>query len=165
MKPPQEELDESGEEQHKYYLVYVSNGREVRALCTHAVWKKALGPAPQPGRKLPGYDNKIHHHFFIVSDPKQNDLIVDVDLLPENKYQRGAVPSEQEGLHTMEILINSTSGQIEIVTIPPKVLDSKVMAIMNAIDALEIIEPGQEIAGCEVVAVAGNRIQLEISQV
>lgn len=163
MKPAQEELDQTGNEQHKYFLVFVANGKETRAACTHAIWKKARGPKPQPGRKLPGYDNKVHHHFYIVSDPKTG-LVVDVDVLPENKYQRGAAPEEQEELHTMDLLINPASGQIEITTLPPKVLDTRIKSLMDAIDKLEVIEPGQEIEGCEVISVAGNRIQLDIPQ-
>jgi hypothetical protein len=163
MKPPQEVEDETGGDQHKFYLVYVANGKEVRGLCTQPIWKKVLGPKAQPGRKLPGYDNKIHHDFFVISDPKTG-LILDVDLVPKNLYARGAVPENLEGEHSMELLINPGSGQIEITKLPPKVLDAKIREILDTIDKLELIEPGQEIAGCEVVSVAGNRIQLDIPQ-
>ena len=163
MKPAQEELDLTGGEDHKYFVVYVAGGKETRAACSQQLWKKVLGPKAQPGRKLPGYDNKVHHNFYIITDPKTGN-VVDVDLLPENKYQRGAVPEVQEELHTMDILINPSSGQIEIAVLPPKVLDTKIRSIMDAIDKLDKIEPGQEIDGCEVIAVAGNRIQLDIPQ-
>ena len=163
MKPAQEELDETGGENHKYFVVYVAGGKETRALCTQPIWKKVRGPKPQPGRKLPGYDNKGNHDFFIISDPKTG-IVQDVDLLPKNKFQRGLVPEDQEGLHTMDLTIIPASGQIEITVLPPKVLDAKIRSIMDAIDKLDKIEPGQEIDGCEVVSVAGNRLQLDIPQ-
>ena len=111
LKPPQEVIDESGDENHKYFLVYVTNGREVRAQCTFDTWKKVLGPKAKPGRKVPGLDNKIHHDFYIIIDVKTN-MITDVDMLPKNKYARGMAPESMEGDHTLSIKINQKRGKI-----------------------------------------------------
>jgi hypothetical protein len=163
LKPPQEEIDESGAEDHKYFLVYVANGQEVRARCTHDVWKRALGPKSVPGRKVPGWDNKIHNDFYIIIDTKTK-MITDVDMLPKNRYERGMVPEDQEGKHTLEIKINQKTGGMEILSIPPKLRSQRILAILNEIDKLTVIEPGAEISGCEATSVGGNIVVLEVPQ-
>jgi hypothetical protein len=175
LKPPQEIVDETGGEDHKFFVVYVTDGIEHRVPCSHECWKKVKGPKPAPGRKVPGMDHKIHYDFDIVFDPTQKttytdvkgvtietQLVVDVDMIPKNKYERGLVPENLEDLQEMTLRINQKTGGIEIIQIPPKVRDLRIAAIMLAIDKLETIETGQEIAGCEVTGVSGNQVVINV---
>ena len=158
LKPPEQILDESGAEQHKFIAVYVSGGREFRESCTQAVWKKILGPAAAPGRKVPGLDNKVYCEFFIVKD---KGMVIGVDIMPENRYERGNVPEEIKDQKEVRIRFTPKTGEVEVTQIPPKFRTTRLHALLSAIDVLETIAPGDEIAGCEVTQVAGNQVVLE----
>lgn len=162
LKPPQEVIDETGGEDHKFSLIYVANGQEIQTPCTKEVWKKVKGPNPVPGRKVPGLDHKIHHNFDIVlSGTGRDERVVDVDLIPKNKYERGLIPEGMEDVFDLVLKVNQSNGSVEVMQIPPKVRDNRVSAVLNALDRLDQVEVGMEIAGCEVTAVSGNVLTLD----
>jgi hypothetical protein len=160
LKPPQEEIDESGGENHKFYIVFVSDGVEHKKETTKDVWRRARGPLPVPGRKVPGYDHKINHDFDILL---QEGKVVGIDLIPKNKYVRGLVPEHLEDVSELHVRVDQRTGFLEVVQIPPKVRDNRVSAILSAIDAVSVIAPGDILAGSEVTQVAGNLVVIDLA--
>ena len=161
LKPPVCKEDKSGGENHQFFAVYVSDGVEHKEPCTQRIWRMILGPKSRPGSKVPGLDNRTDEVFFLIKDRKTG-VITGLDRVPENKYAKGMVPEKFEGLETMEIQVNVTTGEYLVKQIPPKTRDSRIRHILDALDKKTTVVPGEEIEGCEVVMASGNLISISI---
>ena len=170
IKPPAYELDKTGGEDHTYKCVYVTNqGKQITHKCNHAVWKRCEGRNVQ-GRARDGLADKLNCQFLIWIDPNKNEhasteaqkgLVVDIDVLPENYYQRRQVmPSDVADRETIDIKVGP-SGYIEILALPPGVTRQMVERMIRELNKLDTLVPGQLIqGGYEVETVAGSTVSL-----
>ena len=162
LKPAQEKIDESGDEKHEFFVVAVSNGVEKHHPSTRQAWLKSLGPKQKVGRPLRGLDNRIDADFYIIID-KESKLVVDIDVMPRQRYALGMVPEALQGVSEMIIKINQSTGGLEVLQMPPKIRDNKILTILDAIDKMDVISSGDSLAGYEVTSVGGDKVTIEIS--
>lgn len=161
LKPPSEIIDESGDEKHQYFINYVADGVEYKKETDHAVWKRVIGPRSTPGRRVPGMDNLIHDDFYIIM---KKDRVVGIDVLPKNRFEKGMVPEDMKEIEHLTIQVDLRTGDFTIKKLPPKVQSRRIRSILDALDKVEVVEPGQLFAECEVVTASGNIIVLDVTQ-
>lgn len=160
MKPPIVVPDATGGEAHKYMCRYVSNDfREVKHECTLRVWQRCEGKV-QPGRTRDGLDSKLHNEFRLVENAQ--GVIEAIDIIPKSYFARKAVlPDTLEGVQDILIRVTAHTGELEVVQVPAGVTKNTIIKLLDTLDSVSSIQPGDEISGgFEVTSVSGNMVSL-----
>jgi len=159
MKPAQIVIDDSGNDKHEYYCVYVSSGKQIKEPCTQDVYRRIRGPEPRKGRPHRGLDMQVGLEYLVAHDSK--GTVVGLDIFPVQKYEHGMIPEELRGLELIEAVVNQTTGEVRVTAIPPKVSENTVIRIINGIDKLSEIHPHDMIDGkYEIMSVSGSTLQI-----
>ena len=165
LKPPAITTDPDTEKP-SLWLVYVdaTSFREVHMPCTQECWAKVEGGPPIKGEPHPGLDMRTNLKFVVITTA-DGKLATDVDVLPDNQYERGMVPEELKDKTVLEIEVDQKSGGLKVLTIPPKTSNVLVDGILKHLDTLTEISAGDILAGGHRVdSVAGNRLQIKVNK-
>jgi hypothetical protein len=158
MKPAEAKLSET-DDNHEFFCVYVSNGKEIKRPCSHDIYKRVMGPTPKKGQPSKWLDMQVGL-AFIIHHNKENQ-VVGIDVMPDNRFDHGMVPANQEGIDYVEVVVNQLTGELRVTAIPPKVSEKTVEAILAGIDEVEEIHPHDHILSkYEVTSVSGNTLRV-----
>ena len=165
LKPPALTVDPDTEKPLTW-LVYVdaTSFKEVHLPCTQACFAKVEGGPPVKGEPHPGLDMKTNLKFVVIVSP-DGLTALDVDVLPENQYERGMIPEELKGKTELEIEIDQTTGGLTVLAIPPKTSNISVDNILKSLDKLTEVAAGNILpGGHRVLSVAGNRLSIKVNK-
>ena len=165
LKPPVFTTDPDTDKQI-LWLVYVDaqSFREIRIPCTQPCWAKVEGGPPVKGEPHPGLDMRTNLKFVVITTP-DGKTATDVDILPDNQYERGMVPEELKGKTELEIEIDQATGGLRIIAIPPKTPSLTVDNILKNLDTLSKVSAGDILTGGHRVnSVAGNRLSIKVNK-
>jgi hypothetical protein len=159
IKPPKVTPDPDGGENHKYACVYVSDKfQQVVAPCTFEVWKRCEGKQI-PGKVRDGLDARLQNDFVIVY---KDDMVVDIDIIPKTYYASKAVlPDTLQNKDDIIIRIIPKNGSMEVTQCPAGVTKAGIRRLLDSVDALGSLQPGDNIkGGFEVLNVSGNYVSI-----
>lgn len=147
-------------------VTYVDDGtrNEIVMPCTREVFRKVTGD-PKPGKRfVKSLDQKLNTHFLIAVEKVQGqDIATGIDILPEitpNKFNM--VSEEQQAVDTVTVVVNQSTGELEVKSVPPGLTKRALLFILSALDREEALYPGQRLGGrYDVVGVSGNTVSID----
>lgn len=152
-----------------FKCVYVTpEGKQITHMCTHEVWKRCEGNN-QVGKPRNGLCEKINVLFFMwVDDSKNKDatrkeekgVVVDIDVIPENYYQRTQVrPEYMLNQETIDVQI-SPGGSVVVDAIPTGVNRKNIENLILGLNEVDKLAVGDRIkGGYEVQDIIGNKVK------
>lgn len=160
IKPPKVTPDPDGGENHRYACVYVSDKfQQCVHPCTFEVWKRCEGKQI-PGKVRDGLDARLQNDFVIVYNA--DNVIVDIDIIPKTYYASKAVlPDTLQGKDDIVIRVIPKNGSMEVIQCPAGVTKAAIRKLLDSIDALPSLQPGDSLkGGFEVLNVSGNHVSI-----
>ncbi len=160
IKPPKVTPDPEGGDNHTYACVYVSDKfQQVVHPCTFEVWKRCEGKQI-PGKIRDGLDARLHNDFVIIYNDK--NVIVDIDIIPKTYYASKAVlPDTLQNKEDIVVRIIPKNGNMEVIQCPAGVTKASIKKLLNAIDTVNSLQPGDTLkGGFEVLNVSGNHVSI-----
>ena len=146
LKPPAIIKDED-EQPTGFEVVFVTKqGSEHKLPCTKEVWKVIEGKNVL-NQSQNGLDARLDCNFRLLQS-KSNAVVEYVDIIRRNNYAGNqAQPDSAEEIKEVGLTIDPKTGNIEVKTIPTKVAELTVDALISALDELDEVVVGDTIGG------------------
>lgn len=151
------------------FLTFVDEpGNERRIPCTPEIWRMVDGD-PKPGRKPRDLTNRDGRRKFWIYAKKiggGREQAVSLTDFPHSDflYNRAAgIPEDAKD--DLIVRVDSASGSLTIVSVPPGTRASQVEIVVRQMDKVDQLYPGQHLGeGVEVISVSGNLVNLTVPE-
>lgn len=147
-------------------LVYVNDrGDEKSIICSDALWRQVDGN-PMPRRKPRGLDGIADRTRFVlyVEGTGPSARAVGLTKMPSENFMFGKQSGHDErleGVEDMTVTVDSVTGNVDVLVVPPGARLPQVQEVIRLIDAAEFLAAGQSLGrDVSVVSISGNRVQV-----
>lgn len=153
------------------HIVFVTQqGIEHDIAATGRVWAQAKGK-PMPGKRHSAYDVRTTDNFLVclkdgTARNIQGATAIAVHCFPKNDFLPTTKPVKLVGVETISGKIDQDTGEVTITQTPLRVKDAHIIELLNQINSLASLSPGQMLVpsiSAQVESVSFNNFIIKVS--
>lgn len=161
------------------YVIFVTpQGKEIKMLATPRVWAMVRGRSG-PRSTHTGFDGRSKTNFVLLlgkPETKRNGSVSHgvstdtevfaVHCFPANIYSPSTKVVAQEGIRDISLHIDQGTGEIDVRAMPTEIRPPHIQAVLRAIDAQEVLTPGQELVKeiyARITSIVGSDIVISVT--
>jgi len=153
------------EGEDKVFACFVdSRGSEHRVPATLLVARRIDGGRSNNPKVNKSLDSKLDRDFFVhLGEIAGVETVVSVDSFPKQVGGRIGTREDTDEGDDIVLIINASTGDIDVVSMPPRIAVAQLLRILGGLDQLDIVSVDDELPGeYRVADVSGNKIRLEL---
>lgn len=163
IKPLQTVIGDNEDDDQIFACFVDAKSTEHRLPCSIAAARRIEGGKQRSGKSNWALDGKLDRDFYIhISNINGVRTVVGVDQLPKIELRRMVSKGDENAdSDDLVMTVNPSTGDMDVSEIPSNSSVQSLLRILQKVDTLEFIEPGQEIPpGLVVSEVHGNKVTL-----